>query len=160
MIGKSPRSCKPRVQVSGRRAASHEHNEQYYKDRAPGRKVFADQHGGGASSVGFSDGGGGGLSAALSPGKAGKKAVARSPPKQESRAHGRKHGNFERDALDAGALLGGRETREAPYHDERPRVTFADETPAASQTSATKVTVSASALGSVRPRNSAPIWEN
>jgi len=112
--------------------ASHEHNEQYYKDRAPGRKVFADQHGGGASSVGFSDGGGGGLSAALSPGKAGKKAVARSPPKQESRAHGRKHGNFERDALDAGALLGGRETQEAPYHDERPRVTFADAPPAPS----------------------------
>ncbi|KAH8059875.1 hypothetical protein JL720_13683 [Aureococcus anophagefferens] len=112
--------------------ASHEHNEQYYKDRAPGRKVFADQHGGGASSVGFSDGGGGGLSAALSPGKAGKKAVARSPPKQESRAHGRKHGNFERDALDAGALLGGRENREAPYHDERPRVTFADAPPAPS----------------------------
>ncbi|KAK7234745.1 hypothetical protein SO694_0029708 [Aureococcus anophagefferens] len=72
--------------------ASHEHNEQYYKDRA-GRKVFATSTGGGASSVGFSDGGGGGLSAALSPGKAGKKAVARSPPKQESLRDGRKHGN-------------------------------------------------------------------
>ncbi|KAH8062532.1 hypothetical protein JL722_3453 [Aureococcus anophagefferens] len=109
--------------------ASHEHNEQYYKDRAPGRKVFADQHGGGASSVGFSDGGGGGLSAALSPGKAGKKAVARSPPKQESRAGA---STATGAALDAGALLGGRETREAPYHDERPRVTFADAPPAPS----------------------------
>ena len=37
-----------------------------------------------------------------------------------------------RELFPRGALLGGRETREAPYHDERPRVTFADETPAPS----------------------------
>ncbi|KAH8095832.1 hypothetical protein JL720_3164 [Aureococcus anophagefferens] len=76
--------------------ASHEHNEQYYRTARRGAR-----HGGGASSVGFSDGGGGGLSAALSPGKAGKKAVASSSAEWCESTYGEP---LTRDALEHAAV--------------------------------------------------------
>ena len=93
--------------------------ESNYADRAPGRRVFSDQHGGGRSTIGFDDGGGGGLSAAASPPRPARRPVDRSPPKPDDRVRGRKHGNYERDDTDAGmGLYSGREVTRPPFvHD-------------------------------------------